>query len=190
MWPTSTNREGDTEQSSILVSIAQARCGLLPRIQTGLLYPSSYLFQSLKRDVAYFHFSQQIRSDHFEALFQSLKRDVAYFHRNGNVVLRTRNGFQSLKRDVAYFHCIWLHFYLHTLLVSIAQARCGLLPRAVRNTIPNAAIMFQSLKRDVAYFHPAGNVEYPAVYVVSIAQARCGLLPQTPHSNEPRELWL
>src|SRR6266702_2365858 len=153
MWPTSTNREGDTEQSSILVSIAQARCGLLPRIQTGLLYPSSYLFQSLKRDVAYFHFSQQIRSDHFEALFQSLKRDVAYFHRNGNVVLRTRNGFQSLKRDVAYFHCIWLHFYLHTFLVSIAQARCGLLPQTPHYDETRELWLFQSLKRDVAYFH-------------------------------------
>ncbi len=148
--------------------------------------------------MAYFHFSQQIRSDHFEALFQSLKRDVAYFHRNGNVVLRTRNGFQSLKRDVAYFHCIWLHFYLHTFLVSIAQARCGLLPPGATGGTNNPPGGFQSLKRDVAYFHvhdvayfhPAGNVEYPAVYVVSIAQARCGLLPQTPHYDETRELWL
>jgi len=62
--------------------------------------------------------------------------------------------FQSLKRDVAYFHvCVRSEQYAVS-IVSIAQARCGLLPLFTQigvNMVKSG--VFQSLKRDVAYFH-------------------------------------
>src|SRR6266699_2945484 len=90
----------------------------------------------------------------FTGQFQSLKRNVAYFHVLTIVYFGLQFAFQSLKRDVAYFHpllyplprlphrrfnrssAMWptsTHIrrcttFSHTDLVSIAQARCGLLP--------------------------------------------------------------
>ncbi len=62
------------------------------------------MFQSLKRDVAYFHSNDK---HYFLTIdeFQSLKRDVAYFHSDGPSPGTSHlTVFQSLKRDVAYFH--------------------------------------------------------------------------------------
>jgi len=113
------------------VSIAQARCGLLPLTGGHLLAQVSWLFQSLKRDVAFFHAQEQpcCRETHAgfnrssamwpsstgsyaipyggSAMFQSLKRDVAFFHLVFLfMVFPPGRAFQSLKRDVAFFHTI------------------------------------------------------------------------------------
>jgi len=63
-------------------------------------------------------------------LFQSLKLDVAYFHMPSEIGCPMISPvFQSLKRDVAYFHSTMQQRQYSRVLVSIAQARCGLLPR-------------------------------------------------------------
>ncbi len=63
------------------------------------------MFQSLKRDVAYFHHNEHMAVI-WAIAFQSLKRDVAYFHKVPiRDVAEFVKWFQSLKRDVAYFHC-------------------------------------------------------------------------------------
>src|SRR6266700_2569466 len=154
MWPTST----------------------LPATLNTLLYTS---FQSLKRDVAYFHLRYGVISESDTGSFQSLKRDVAYFHVLTIVYFGLQFAFQSLKRDVAYFHpllyplprlrhrrfnrssAMWptstyrrLPGLPSPLRVSIAQARCGLLPHTLEHARRFLIrTWFQSLKRDVAYFH-------------------------------------
>ncbi len=104
--------------------------------------------------------------------FQSLKRDVAFFHSPAGIYLHRYPGcfnrssamwpssthksspaaVKSLKRDVAFFHRSPHQGQHRRADVSIAQARCGLLPRYCP---------CQSARRSP----------------VSIAQARCGLLP-------------
>src|SRR6266567_1703496 len=69
--------------------------------------------------------------------------------------------FQSLKRDVAYFHLLVVLFILVRCVVSIAQARCGLLPLPEGATTSEYKKLFQSLKRDVAYFHVGGLIYFP-----------------------------
>jgi len=64
-----------------------------------------------------------------EPMFQSLKRDVAFFHATAPAKVRGVAPFQSLKRDVAFFHFVGWIARVVASLVSIAQARCGLLPR-------------------------------------------------------------
>src|SRR6266568_4986802 len=112
----------------IIVSIAQARCGLLPLWLDCPCRASRQSFQSLKRDVAFFHMKIS-RSCFVLVMFQSLKRDVAFFHYGSYHVLK-------------YFFD-----------VSIAQARCGLLPPHSFYPLFMLFLKFQSLKRDVAFFH-------------------------------------
>src|SRR5712691_1776481 len=63
------------------------------------------------------------------------------------------NSSDPLKRDVAYFHADAIGDKVNTDRVSIAQARCGLLPRRECMSRTYIETVFQSLKRDVAYFH-------------------------------------
>src|SRR6266567_794271 len=65
------------------------------------------------------------------------------------------------------------------MVVSIAQARCGLLPPHSFYPLFVLFLKFQSLKRDVAFFHLALFTPTNYTFEVSIAQARCGLLPLT-----------
>src|SRR6266571_3004793 len=86
--------------------------------------------------------------------------------------------FQSLKRDVAFFHLQKRANARYRERVSIAQARCGLLPLAVYQGHKKLEWrVFESLKRDVAFFHLSMMVASRRRVDVSIAQARCGLLP-------------
>src|SRR6266567_4513606 len=136
----------------MVVSIAQARCGLLPPHSFYPLFVLFLKFQSLKRDVAFFHLALFTPTNYtFEVsiaqarcgllpltgghllaqvswLFQSLKRDVAFFHATAPAKVRGVAPFQSLKRDVAFFHFVGWIARVVASLVSIAQARCGLLP--------------------------------------------------------------
>ncbi len=58
MWPTSTYRRMPGLPFRLRVSIAQARCGLLPHtLEDARRFLIRTWFQSLKRDVAYFHSS-------------------------------------------------------------------------------------------------------------------------------------
>ncbi len=166
-------------------------------------------FQSLKRDVAFFHAAFDRMFD-LEIEFQSLKRDVAFFHlatsftcswlptsfnrssamwpsstamwpsstaRKRLETVQPRLMFQSLKRDVAFFHIIFAGHMVALIIVSIAQARCGLLPLWLDCPCRASRQSFQSLKRDVAFFHLMTSDAGPSAPGVSIAQARCGLLP-------------
>src|SRR6266567_2311775 len=137
------------------------------------------MFQSLKRDVAFFHMKIS-RSGFVLVMFQSLKRDVAFFHYGIYRVLKylfdvsiaqARCGLLPL--PIEYGSKSGVH------VVSIAQARCGLLPLG-KNVAAEAMHKpeFQSLKRDVAFFHPPMIPPCATgLIAVSIAQARCGLLP-------------
>src|SRR6266568_790073 len=128
MWPTSTN--------------------ILSRFHVWQV-----LFQSLKRDVAYFHYhapERQARSrgsfnrssamwptstgasrrcPGMPLLFQSLKRDVAYFHdlrgRDGAGLHTCFNRSSAMWPTSTHSNRLIVSFLLS---VSIAQARCGLLP--------------------------------------------------------------
>src|SRR6266567_5065753 len=133
-------------------SIAQARCGLLPPCRTcakrcfeerfnrsSAMWPTStgasrrcpgmpLLFQSLKRDVAYFHYTTRSLPGG-ETMFQSLKRDVAYFHdlrgRDGAGLHTCFNRSSAMWPTSTHSNRLIVSFLLS---VSIAQARCGLLP--------------------------------------------------------------
>src|SRR6266568_3596982 len=88
-------------------------------------------------------------------------------------------GFQSLKRDVAFFHLSTTSSVCAVgARVSIAQARCGLLPLGFDIAGTDIVVRFQSLKRDVAFFHANLTPTGYWLKMVSIAQARCGLLPR------------
>ncbi len=80
MWPTST-----------LVNISCRGIKLLRFNRSSAMWPTSTFapthqvcthkwFQSLKRDVAYFHLACCPWREYELCMFQSLKRDVAYFH--------------------------------------------------------------------------------------------------------------
>jgi len=112
MWPTSTLPLQRASRFPPIVSIAQARCGLLPRKggsltafpsmcfnRSSAMWPTSTwayerrtivspAFQSLKRDVAYFHGAYACDPANLQKRFQSLKRDVAYFHRRATTATR------------------------------------------------------------------------------------------------------
>src|SRR6266699_1798899 len=90
-------------------------------------------------------------------MFQSLKRDVAYFH-----VVYSSSNHRCQRVSIAQARCgllplsISLPMSSHPCMVSIAQARCGLLPLESWMGILHFMLRFQSLKRDVAYFHASG----------------------------------
>ncbi len=135
------------------VSIAQARCGLLPHGSRCYYISRHHPFQSLKRDVAFFH---AIGAAIITAFSMSFNRSSAMWP-SSTIEISTApyvaSMFQSLKRDVAFFHPDRASAVAPCYLVSIAQARCGLLPRECCDRCG-------------------------AMLDVSIAQARCGLLPQ------------
>src|SRR6266568_1511518 len=88
-------------------------------------------------------------------MFQSLKRDVAFFHYGSYRVLKylfdvsiAQARFGLLPLPIEYGSKSGVH------VVSIAQARCGLLPLG-KNVAAEAMHkpQFQSLKRYVAFFH-------------------------------------
>src|SRR6266699_2518938 len=115
-------------------------------------------------------------------MFQSLKRDVAFCHYGSYRVLK-----YLFDVSIAQARCGLLPLPIEygsksgVHVVSIAQARCGLLPLG-KNVAAEAMHKpeFQSLKRDVAFFHPPMIPPCATgLIAVSIAQARCGLLPLT-----------
>src|SRR6266702_4554355 len=150
MWPTSTANPTVSSSDTGSVSIAQARCGLLPH--NALPMPSEYAMMLVS--------IAQARCGLLPPHTRTSIEEVL-------------EKFQSLKRDVAYFH-LWKNMELSNTSrrVSIAQARCGLLPP---NGIPprvRACASFQSLKRDVAYFHSIrSRLPSSKSPSVSIAQA-------------------
>src|SRR6266702_3350596 len=115
MWPTSTVMCLTDSLFRLHVSIAQARCGLLPLVscpvhsgemcsfnRSSAMWPTSTFapthqvcthkwFQSLKRDVAYFHLACCPWREYELCMFQSLKREVAYFHLKKVPLLRSTN---------------------------------------------------------------------------------------------------
>jgi len=113
-------------------------------------------------------------------VFQSLKRDVAYFHagRTASYARPTQVSIAQARCGLLPHNALPMPSEHAMMLVSIAQARCGLLPPHTRTSIEEVLEKFQSLKRDVAYFHLWKNMELSNTSRrVSIAQARCGLLP-------------
>ena len=86
--------------------------------------------------------------------FQSLKRDVAFFHGSQSPPCNTGTGFQSLKRDVAFFHlatsftCSWLPTSFNR-----SSAMWPSSTVVKRRADQMKQVRFQSLKRDVAFFH-------------------------------------
>src|SRR6266566_580082 len=88
--------------------------------------PGPVWFQSLKRDVAYFHMdSCELLRDSYPP-FQSLKRDVAYFH--GELASKLAPVIVCFNRSSAMWPTSTPRVAQaagHHHFVSIAQARCG-----------------------------------------------------------------
>ncbi len=86
--------------------------------------------------------------------FQSLKRDVAFFHAAFDRMFDLEIEFQSLKRDVAFFHlatsftCSWLPTSFNR-----SSAMWPSSTVVKRRADQMKQVRFQSLKRDVAFFH-------------------------------------
>src|SRR6266700_2100069 len=141
-------------------------------------------FQSLKRDVAFFHL---ILKSPVQVLFPGgFNRSSAMWPSStlGCVLDRAAYyEFQSFKRDVAFFHTARLAILPYISKVSIAQARCGLLPLMGWKIDTSLLVCFN---RSSAMW-PSSTICVPAVVMayreVSIAQARCGLLPQKTSSR-------
>src|SRR6266700_1774067 len=114
--------------------------------------------------------------------FQSLKRDVAYFH-----VVYSSSNHRCQRVSIAQARCgllplsISLPMSSHPRMVSIAQARCGLLPL---ESVTRILSVLPGFNRSSAMW-PTSTKEvdgYVAFHApVSIAQARCGLLPRIGH---------
>ncbi len=128
MWPSSTHKSSPAAVKHTQVSIAQARCGLLPQVHMPYHMEDQQCFN---RSSAMWPSSTvaPTKANTGEPMFQSLKRDVAFFHATAPAKVRGVAPFQSLKRDVAFFHFVGWIARVVASLVSIAQARCGLLPR-------------------------------------------------------------
>src|SRR6266567_4773711 len=116
-------------------------------LMQSLEVPTTKAFQSLKRDVAFFH---TVR--HFDSSVSSSPVSIA----QARCGLLPRNKLNSI------------HAYRQ---VSIAQARCGLLPPGRAEDVAAMVLAFQSLKRDVAFFHAIVDWHNPGHIQVSIAQA-------------------
>src|SRR6266702_2906171 len=109
MWPTSTYRRMPGLPFRLRVSIAQARCGLLPHtLEDARRFLIRVWFQSLKRDVAYFHSQAPFIQLHVLSFNRSSAMWPTSTGRGGALFLY-RLVFQSLKRDVAYFHQAEFH---------------------------------------------------------------------------------
>jgi len=132
--------------------------------------------------VAYFHANAVMRYSNKLTAFQSLKRDVAYFH-----VVYSSSNHRCQRVSIAQARCgllplsISLPMSSHPCMVSIAQARCGLLPL---ESVTRILSVLPGFNRSSAMW-PTSTKEvdgYVAFHApVSIAQARCGLLPRIGH---------
>ncbi len=179
MWPSSTCCLSGTQEARMArVSIAQARCGLLPLVHDGGEQEKSGRFN---RSSAMWPSStpggRVARTVHGQ--FQSLKRDVAFFHAGSTIrgpgISKCFNRSSAMwPSSTATSSC----FLRKRRRVSIAQARCGLLPHQYHDAaqdgqlggfnrssamwpsstlsmlnVETITVGFQSLKRDVAFFH-------------------------------------
>src|SRR6266567_3356898 len=129
MWPTSTVMCLTDSLFRLHVSIAQARCGLLPLVSCPV---HSGEMCSFNRSSAMWPTSTS-RGGHYLGVQKAVS------------IAQARCGL--LPRRGPYL------FPARHLYVSIAQARCGLLPRQASLPSTINPTEFQSLKRDVAYFH-------------------------------------
>src|SRR6266704_2095580 len=154
MWPSSTCCLSGTQEARMArVSIAQARCGLLPRLPQAVSCGKEGGFQSLKRDVAFFHPLDVERGDNHSRVS----------------IAQARCGLLP--------HVVYKPELAEHEMVSIAQARCGLLPRQSIATLQHRHRVSIAQAR-CGLLPPGFRVELSYVRMVSIAQARCGLLPR------------
>src|SRR6266702_2945422 len=154
MWPSSTCCLSGTQEARMArVSIAQARCGLLPLVHDG---------------------GEQEKSGRFNRSSAMWPSSTP----GGRVARRDHGRFQSLKRDVAFFHPLDVERGDNHSRVSIAQARCGLLPHVVYKPELAEHEMVSIAQARGGLLPPGFRGELSYVRLVSIAQARCGLLPR------------
>src|SRR6266704_3531125 len=96
------------------------------------------MFQSLKRDVAFFHYgSYRVLKYLFDVSIAQARCGLLPLGKNVAAEAMHKPEFQSLKRDVAFFHPPMIPPCATGLIaVSIAQARCGLLPHTRAAPLP------------------------------------------------------